>query len=47
VFPVRYELNFYILFRRNLVLKGLRTSSVKQLILGDWSESVLCTAEVN
>jgi hypothetical protein len=24
VFPVRYELNFYILFRRNSVFKGLR-----------------------
>jgi hypothetical protein len=25
VFPVRYELNFYILFRRTLYGKGLRT----------------------
>jgi hypothetical protein len=24
VFPVRYGLNFYILFRRNLVFKGLK-----------------------
>jgi hypothetical protein len=23
MFPVRYELNFYILFRRNSVFKGL------------------------
>jgi hypothetical protein len=26
MFPVRYELNSYILFRRNSVFKGLRTS---------------------
>jgi hypothetical protein len=25
VFPVRYELDFYILFRINLVFKGLMT----------------------
>jgi hypothetical protein len=24
VFPVRYELNVYMLFRRNLVFKGLK-----------------------
>jgi hypothetical protein len=26
VFPVRYKLNLYILYRKNLVFKGLRTS---------------------
>jgi hypothetical protein len=28
VFPVRYELNLYILIRRNSVCKGLSTSEV-------------------
>jgi hypothetical protein len=27
VFPVRYKLNFYILFKRNLVFKGLNDST--------------------
>jgi hypothetical protein len=29
VFPVRYELNIYILFRRNSALKGLTQSVIK------------------
>jgi hypothetical protein len=29
VFPVRYELNSYILFRRNSVFKGLKKVVVK------------------
>jgi hypothetical protein len=29
VFPVRYELDFYILFRRNSVFKGLTACKVK------------------
>jgi hypothetical protein len=28
VFPVRYKLNFYVVFTRNLVFKGLSTDSV-------------------
>jgi hypothetical protein len=29
VFPVRYILNFYILFRRNSVFKGLKVDTLK------------------
>jgi hypothetical protein len=31
MFPVRYGLNFYILFRRNLVFKGLSRVKTIQL----------------
>jgi hypothetical protein len=34
VFPVRYELNSYILFRRNSVFKGLRVKIHWKLCLG-------------
>jgi hypothetical protein len=33
VFPVRYELNFYILFRRNSVFKGLLAYKLTSLYL--------------
>jgi hypothetical protein len=36
VFPVRYELNFYIVFRRNSVLKGL-ISLITSHITTSWS----------
>jgi hypothetical protein len=35
MFPVRYELNSYILFRRNRVLKGLREEH-KMEIFENW-----------
>jgi hypothetical protein len=35
VFPVRYELNSYILLRRNSVFKGLNSA----LDVGEWSAS--------
>jgi hypothetical protein len=34
VFPVRYELNSYILFRRNSVFKGLMTCKYKNSDVG-------------
>jgi hypothetical protein len=33
VFPVRYELTFYILFRRNSVFKGLKVNIIIIIIM--------------
>jgi hypothetical protein len=40
MFPVRYELDFYILFRRNLVSKGLKRSHLTELLFTLISNSV-------
>jgi hypothetical protein len=33
VFPVRYELNLYMLFRRNSVFKGLTITFSKKIVV--------------
>jgi hypothetical protein len=38
VFPVRYELDLYILFRRNRVFKGLTKIGIIQYILMTFSD---------
>jgi hypothetical protein len=49
VFPVRYELNIYISFRRNSVLKGLikniksRLSDIRSSRIGDYGDMTPCS----
>jgi hypothetical protein len=38
VFPVRYELNLYILIRRNSLFKGLTKRSVARLFSVEWAD---------
>jgi hypothetical protein len=32
VLPARYELDFYMLFRRNLAFKGLKNDSIIEIV---------------